>query len=122
MLFKLTFGNMRKGYLAAMNYAFLLNEKVLERPIVIYGAGALGMDCLVELLNLDVYVECFCDASQEKQKIHVLNKKVISPEELQNIKESHNVIVAVTAFKEVGELLEQQGIENLFYYKDTTAV
>ena len=105
-----------------MNYVFQLKEEILERPIVIYGAGALGMDCLVELLNLDVYVECFCDASPEKQKISMLNKRVISPDELNDMKESHNVIVAVASFKEIGTSLERRGVQHLFYYKDITSV
>lgn len=105
-----------------MNYVFQLKEEILERPIVIYGAGALGMDCLIELLNLDIYVECFCDASPEKQKIRLMNKRVISPDELKNMKESHNVIVAVSSFKEVGASLEQRGVQHLFYYKDITPV
>lgn len=101
-----------------MNNVFNLNQEVLKRPIVIYGAGSLGLDCLVELLNLDVYVSYFCDVSEEKQKIHILNKKVISLEEMQNMKDTHNVIIAVAAFKEIGESLERQGFKYLFYYRN----
>ena len=101
-----------------MNNVFNLNQEVLKRPIVIYGAGALGLDCLIELLNLDVYVTCFCDASKEKQKIRLLNKRVVSLEELQDMKDTHNVIIAAAAFHEIGELLKQRGITHLFYYKD----
>lgn len=101
-----------------MNNVFALNREVLNRPVVIYGAGALGLDCLIELLNLDIYVSCFCDASEEKQKIRILNKRVISLQELQDMKDTHNVIIAAAAFKEIGQSLEKKGIRHLFYYKD----
>ncbi len=105
-----------------MNYAFKLNEAVLKRPIVIYGAGALGLDCLIELLNLNLYVTCFCDASKEKQKIRILNKRIIPLEELYEMRETHNVIVAATSFREIGKTLEEKGIRHLFYYKDIAPV
>lgn len=104
-----------------MDYTFKLNEEVLKRPIIIYGAGALGMDCMIELLNLNVYVTCFCDSAKEKQEIKILNKRVISLEELYGMKETHNVIIAAAAFKEIGEMLEVQGVKHLFYYKDMSS-
>lgn len=105
-----------------MNSAFILNPEINKRPVVIYGAGALGLDCLIELLNLDVYVTCFCDISEEKQQIRLLNKRVISLEELKGMKETHNVVVAAAAYKEIGKTLEKQGIKNLFYYKNIDTI
>lgn len=91
-----------------MKQLFELNEEVLTKPIVIYGAGNTGLDLLVELTNRNVRVDCFCDSSQEKWGIRLMNKEVISIDELCKRKEHVNVIIASMFFDEIRETLEKK--------------
>lgn len=101
-----------------MKQLFELNEEIFAKPIVIYGAGNTGLDLLVELTNRDVKVECFCDSSEEKWGIRLMNKAVISPEALYEKRDQVNVIIASMFFEEIGKKLEKQGFENIFCYKN----
>jgi FlaA1/EpsC-like NDP-sugar epimerase len=101
-----------------MKQLFELNKEIFERPIIIYGAGNTGLDLLVELTNRNVKVECFCDSSNEKYGIRLMNKKVISLDELCQRKDEFNVVIASIFFEEIKETLEKRGIENIFCYKN----
>lgn len=101
-----------------MKQLFELNEEIFKRPIVIYGAGNTGLDLLVELTNRNVKVECFCDSSEDKWGIRLMNKKVISLDELYQRKEHVNVVIASMFFEEIKETLERKGIKNIFCYQN----
>ena len=101
---------------------FEVNKEVLTKPIVIYGAGNTGMDLFVELLNRNIRVDYFCDSSSEKWGIHLMNKKVLSPDELEKIKDEYNIIIASIYFEEICTQLEGLGISNVFCYRNTWRV
>lgn len=102
-----------------MTPLFLINEDIKNRNInVIYGAGNTGMDLFVELMNRDIYVDYFCDSSPQKWGILLMNKKVLSPDELKALKGKCNIFIASIFFKEINEELERNGFDNIFYYRN----
>jgi FlaA1/EpsC-like NDP-sugar epimerase len=101
-----------------MKQLFELNEEIFKRPIVIYGAGNTGLDLLVELTNRNVKVDCFCDSSEEKWGIKLMNKTVISLDELCRRKDHVNVVIASMFFDEIKDQLEEMGVKNIFCYQN----
>ena len=92
-----------------MQQLFEINNKVLSKPIIIYGAGNTGLDCFVELMNRDIRVEAFCDSDSSKWGIKLMNKNVISPEELSRKINGYNVIIASQFHREISGKLRKWG-------------
>ncbi len=101
-----------------MQQMFLLNETLQSRPIIIYGAGNTGLDCFLELMNRDVRVEAFCDSNPEKWGIRLMNKRVMSTDELFANSDMYNVIIASQFYQEISASLEEHGVKNLYMYRD----
>lgn len=101
-----------------MEQLFEVSQKVLEKPIVIYGAGNAGLDCFCELFNRNIYVKYFCDSSPEKWGIRLANKVVLSPEELYKMKDNVNIVIASMFFEDIQKDLMEKGITNLYCYKN----
>lgn len=102
-----------------MKPLFIVNQDINNgRKNVIYGAGNTGMDLFVELMNRDVYIDYFCDSAPEKWGISLMNKKVLSIDELEELKGRCNIFVASIYFKEIIAGLEQKGFDNIFYYRN----
>lgn len=71
-------------------YDILLNGK----KNVIWGAGVNGKELLVRLLHYAIPIECFCDSNTDLHGVHILNKKIVSPDEIIHNKEKYNIIVS----------------------------
>ena len=101
-----------------MENFFEVNEKATGKPYIIYGAGTAGMDLMVELINRGIEVDYFCDSSPDKWGIELFNKKVLSIKELEEFKESHNIIIASQFFDEIEKDLCERGFNSLFCYSN----
>lgn len=102
-----------------MTPLFLINQEIKNGNInVIYGAGNTGMDLFVELINRDIYVDYFCDSSPQKWGILLMNKKVLSIDELITLKGKCNIFIASIFFNEINEELERIGFENIYNYRN----
>jgi len=93
----------------------LLNS---NQPIVIYGAGNTGLDCMAELMNRNVRIDFFCDSNESKTGIYILNKRVLSLGELRKMKDC-NIIIASMFYHEIEEQLLKEGFYNLYCYRST---
>jgi len=92
-------------------YNNLVRSKFKNSPVIIYGAGFVGLNFLQ--LCTDVNVRAFCDSEESKQGSLFCDHKVISPEELANDYSDCAVAIAVFdsfAEKEIITKLERLGI------------
>lgn len=88
-----------------------------DERIIIYGAGDRGIATFIMLLNAGIYVSAFCDADLQKQKIRIMNKGVISPEELYAYGEKERILVFIGSERygeEIKENLRNAGFLNLY--------
>lgn len=95
----------------------LMNGKIN----IIYGAGTEGSLLLEDFISLGIYIDGFCDADIKKQEICVLNKKVISPDQLAKIKGQCNVIISPKdnlVIEEIIDMLKRIGIDNYLLKRD----
>lgn len=87
------------------------------RKVIIYGAGDDGILTLITLLNAGIYVSAFCDRDIRKQRIKIMNKKVLSPEELYKMEDKENVSVYVGSRKfekEIKEDIQKMGFQEIY--------
>lgn len=78
-----------------MDYEVLENIKCLEQEeIIIYGAGDYGRQAADILQELGLKKFCFCDKDSHKQKTGIMNRKVYSIREIEEL-ENRLIIIAV---------------------------
>ena len=88
---------------------------------IIWGCGNNGKKLLLSLLHQNIHVDCFCDSDIQKQDVHLLNKKVISPDEIVQNKENYNILISVGReqdAKEIVDYLTKNGVNNYLTWKD----
>lgn len=67
----------------------------VESQVIIYGAGNDGILTFITLLNLGIYVSAFCDQDRQRQAVKIMNKKVVSPEELFSYDNKDQLIIYI---------------------------
>ena len=88
-----------------------------SKKIIIYGAGLIGISVFCTLLNEDYRVDCFCDKDPLKQRVHIMNKAVISPEALFSTYNNEQIVIGVaTDSQKIKHFLTENKIplENIF--------
>lgn len=88
-----------------------------SKKIIIYGAGLIGISVFCTLLNEDYRVDCFCDKDPLKQRVHIMNKAVISPEALCSTYNNEQIVIGVaTDSQKIKQFLTENKIplENIF--------
>lgn len=97
------------------------SEKLLHngKKNVLWGAGKIGKKLLFKLIELGIYVDCFCDTNEELQHILIFNKKVLHPNKILKNIDEYNIIISTAKFQnEVEKKLKKLGIYNYIKYKD----
>lgn len=94
---------------------FIVNPQLTQQDIVIYGVGDIGRRLFMELLNLGVYVKWFCDSNPDYTGIKFMNKRILSINELEKVKDKCNVIIgSKDYYNEIKARLEKIGVKSLF--------
>lgn len=92
-----------------------INEEIRKaKKIIIYGSGTSGERLLAQLLYDDVYVDYFCDSNPETWGTKVMNKTVISPNELIKIKNDCAVLVSSVYCEEIYNFLKELGMKKIY--------
>lgn len=97
-----------------INYTEYIKQKYGKfKNVCIFGVGNLGRNLPVELQQLGISVNFFCD--NDKNKVGRVYDSIpcISVEELDRIKDNTVVIIATRYYKEIYQQLRQLGFKNL---------
>lgn len=98
-----------------MNMIYEPNHNILKSQYkVIYGAGRSGEQLLMELLQMGLNIDYFCDSSEEKIGKIILGKKVLSINDLHEIKDETAILVGRAYSIEIAEKLMAEGFENIY--------
>lgn len=85
------------------------HESADEEKVIIYGAGDDGILTFITLMNAGIYVSAFCDMDCRKQKMRIMNKRVMSPTELDSCEDKEHIIIFI------GSRNYRQEIKNNLY-------
>ena len=80
---------------------------------VLYGAGQIGKMALFALNKKNIKVDYFCDTHKSKKNKSFYGVKVISPEDLVNIKKVVNIYISNTYMEDVYSYLKKLKLQNL---------
>ena len=84
-------------------------------PVVLFGAGDLGVLAYHALKKLDIKVDVFCDSNPQKQGKYFFEIKIISPEELAKMSRDIAVFICNTEYvKVVSSLLYNMKFQSVF--------
>ena len=81
---------------------------------VLYGAGQIGKLALFALNKKNIKVDYFCDTHKSKKNKSFYGVKVISPEDLVNIKKVVNIYISNTYMEDVYSYLKKLKFENIY--------
>lgn len=88
---------------------------------ILWGAGQNGVQILLAFASLMIPVAMFCDSDSTKQRVRVLNKKVVMPEEVLKDWTEYNFIVTTAKkeySREITEKLKELGIKDYLVWND----
>lgn len=99
-----------------------LKDKLLERPIILYGVGFFGGVIVKNFIAEGINVECFCD-SNKKGVDQETGLKIISPNELKKEYYNANVLISVanpSTEQAIYEAVEKLGFDKrqIFHFRD----
>lgn len=103
-----------------METIYNINPNIYNsKYIIIYGAGTSGQKLLTQLLYDNVYINYFCDSNDKLWGQYVMNKQVISLQDLIKIKDESAVLVSSVYCVEIYDSLKELGINKVFFtHKD----
>jgi hypothetical protein len=94
---------------------FLLSPEFREKKnIIIFGTGRMGLLALTVMLQEDIYVHAFCDRNPDLWGMKIMNKQVISIDELVKMKNTCSVIIAEENPVSCKKYLEELGMEDIW--------
>lgn len=88
---------------------------------ILWGAGQNGVRVLLAFASLGIPVAMFCDSDSTKQRVRILNKKVVMPEKVLEDHTEYNFIVTAANeeySREITEKLEELGIKDYLVWND----
>lgn len=88
---------------------------------ILWGAGQNGVWVLLAFASLGIPVAMLCDSDSMKQRIRVLNKKVVMPEDVLENQSEYNFIVTPVDeeySRDITEKLEEHGIKDYLIWND----
>lgn len=99
-----------------------LKNKIVSRPIVLYGVGFFGAVIVRNFRNEGMKVECFCDSNKQGTDTET-GLRIISPKELNEKHSQANVIISVanpSTEQAVYETILKLGFDEkqIFHFKD----
>lgn len=83
-------------------------------PIVLYGAGTIGLLAYHALTAIGIKVDCFCDSDDKKQGELCCWIKTISPEELEILNRDTRIFLCNNYFNLLVPRLERLGFKNIY--------
>ncbi|KAI4450899.1 hypothetical protein C823_005436 [Eubacterium plexicaudatum ASF492] len=92
---------------------------------ILWGAGQNGVQILLAFAAMGIPVEMFCDSDRTKQRIRILNKRVIMPEKVLENPSEYNFIVTLMnkeCSKEITDKLEEQRVKNFIVWNDIKSI
>jgi len=97
---------------------FNLNPKLKDKKkVVIFGTGRMGLLVLTVMLQEGVYVTAFCDKNPDLWNLKIMNKPVISPDDLTRMKDNPTVIIAEDDIDSCYSYLRGIGIKDIWIDK-----
>lgn len=85
---------------------------------VIFGVGENGHRLFMETMNIGIYITAFCDSNPGYQGMRLLNKPILSLDELcQKHKDSNILIGSRHYFEEISRLLFDSGFKRLYRWE-----
>ncbi|MBN1298646.1 MAG: hypothetical protein JW997_03050 [Actinobacteria bacterium] len=101
-----------------MQNLFHLNPKLKDKKnIVIFGTGRMGLLALTVMLQEGVYVTAFCDKNPDLWNLKIMNKPVISPDDLIRMKDHAAVIIAEENIDSCYSYLQNLGMKDIWIDK-----
>jgi FlaA1/EpsC-like NDP-sugar epimerase len=103
---------------AALQSLFDINPEFKNKKnIVIFGTGRMGLLTLTVMLQEDIYITAFCDKNSDLWNLKIMNKPVISPDDLIEMKDNSAVIVAEDDIEACYSYLQDLGIKDIWVDK-----
>lgn len=100
------------------NSLFAGVPELYEKENVIFGVGEDGHRLFMETLNMGIPVKAFCDSNPEYQGMHLMNKPVLSVEELcGSCRDSNLLIGSRKYFEEISRQLLECGCKQLYRWR-----
>ncbi len=97
-----------------MKPLYIKNPLLEDKKIVIYGIDEKAVLTFTTLLQNEVYVSCFCDPEAKSTNLKIMNKSVITIEELKNCKSETIIVIGGLDHMNKAEMLEQEGFQVLY--------
>ena len=92
-------------------------EKIKQNstPVILFGAGDLGMLAYYALKKRNINIKHFCDSNKKKQGKFFFNIKIISPEELAELDKNIPIFICNSQYVEiVSSLLAKMNFNNIY--------
>ena len=89
-------------------------KNISTREVIVYGAGTLGKITQKILSDYGKEIKFFCDSDKKKFNLEIKKKRVISPEELDNLDKDLDIIVSNNYINAVIPDLLKLGFKNIF--------
>ena len=91
-------------------HAIIKTEKLrINKTIVIFGAGILGLQFANTLISLGISDFIFCDNDENKWGRRICNTQVVTPQSIVNRKRDYYVFLAIENYFECAEQLKKSG-------------
>lgn len=97
-----------------MQPLYVKNPLLEGKKVVIYGTDEKAVLTFTALLQNEVYVSCFCNPDAKSLDLKIMNKSVISKEELDCYKNESIIVIGGLEHMKKAEMLEQEGFQ-VFY-------
>lgn len=97
-----------------MEPLYVKNPLLDEKKIIIYGIDEKAVITFTALLQNEVNVTCFCNPGKKDKEIRIMNKPVITVEELNHYKKEAVIVIGGLDSMKQAEILEQEGFQ-VFY-------
>lgn len=94
---------------------FLGVPELYQKENIIFGVGEDGHRLFMETLNIGIHITAFCDSDARYQGMHLMNKPVLSVDELcRQYKDSNILIGSRKYFEEISGQLLNRGCGQLY--------
>lgn len=97
-----------------MEPLYVKNPLLDGKKIIIYGIGEKAVITFTALLQNEVNVNFFCNPDKNDKEIRIMNKPVITVEELNHYKKEAVIVIGGLDNMKQAEILEREGFQ-VFY-------
>ncbi|MFT8351714.1 acyltransferase [Clostridium saccharoperbutylacetonicum] len=102
------------GYIVSYE-EFLLKTRQSDKKNIIFGTSRFAESVICELRSNKIDIDLACDNNEKKWGKDILGVKIISIDELKQIKGRSRVLIASMYHKEIYNQLLEYGIDDIFY-------